>query len=127
VLADALRARASPFLGRVETEFKKNPVSYLLTIRLVPIVPFFVANIAPAFVGARLSTFIWTTAIGIIPGVLAYTWIGAGLGAALDTGQAPDLGAFAQQLAPAFIALALLALAPVMYRRFKSSKPKVAA
>jgi len=127
LLADALRARAGPFLKRVETGFKESPISYLLTLRLVPVVPFFIANVAPAFVGARLTTFVWTTALGIIPGVIAYTWIGAGLGAAFDAGQAPDLGAFARQLAPAFAALALLAIAPAIYRRFKRPKPTVAA
>mgnify|MGYP000036760390 CR=1 FL=1 len=119
LLADTLRARAGPFLKRLEAGFQENAVSYLLTLRLVPIVPFFIANVAPAFLGARLATFVWTTAVGIIPGVIAYTWIGAGLGAAFDAGQAPDLAAFARELAPAFIALALLAIAPAIYRRFK--------
>jgi uncharacterized membrane protein YdjX (TVP38/TMEM64 family) len=125
LLADSLRTHAGPFLKRVETGFNENAVSYLLTLRLVPLVPFFIANVAPAFVGARLSTFVWTTAIGIIPGVIAYTWIGAGLGAAFDAGEAPDIAAFARQLAPAFIALALLAIAPAIYRHFK--RPRATA
>lgn len=127
VLADALRARAGPFLQRVEAGFNENAVSYLLTLRLVPIVPFFIANIAPAFVGARLSTFVVTTAIGIIPGVLAYTWIGSGLGAAFDAGETLDIAAFAQQLTPAFAALALLAIAPVIYRWLRNRKSGAAA
>lgn len=122
LLADTLRARAGPFLKRLEAGFKDNAISYLLTLRLVPVVPFFIANVAPAFLGARLTTFIWTTAIGIIPGVIAYTWIGAGLGAAFDAGEAPDVAAFARELAPAFIALALLAIAPAIYRQFKRRK-----
>ncbi|PZO50706.1 MAG: TVP38/TMEM64 family protein [Alphaproteobacteria bacterium] len=123
LLADTLRARAGPFLKRLEAGFKDNAISYLLTLRLVPVVPFFIANVAPAFLGARLTTFVWTTAIGIIPGVIAYTWIGAGLGAAFDAGEAPDVASFARQLAPAFIALALLAIAPAIYRHFKPPKP----
>jgi uncharacterized membrane protein YdjX (TVP38/TMEM64 family) len=122
LLADALRARAGPFLKKLEAGFKENANSYLLTLRLVPVVPFFIANVAPAFLGARLSSFVWTTAIGIIPGVIAYTWIGAGLGAAFDAGAAPDLAAFARELAPAFVALAALAIAPAIYRRFKRPK-----
>lgn len=122
LLADTLRARAGPFLKRLETGFNDNAVSYLLTLRLVPVVPFFIANIAPSFLGARLTAFAWTTAIGIIPGVIAYTWIGAGLGAAFDAGEAPDVAAFARELAPAFIALAALALAPAIYRGFKRPK-----
>jgi len=122
LLADTLRARAGPFLKRLEAGFQDNAISYLLTLRLVPVVPFFVANVAPAFLGARLTTFVWTTAIGIIPGVIAYTWIGAGLGAAFDAGEAPDVAAFARELAPAFIALAALAIAPASYRQFKRNK-----
>lgn len=122
LLADTLRTRAGPFLKRLEAGFKDNAISYLLTLRLVPVVPFFVANVAPAFLGARLTTFVWTTAIGIIPGVIAYTWIGAGLGAAFDAGEAPDVAAFARELAPAFIALAALAIAPAIYRQFKRNK-----
>jgi uncharacterized membrane protein YdjX (TVP38/TMEM64 family) len=125
LLADALRARAGPFLNKLEAGFDENANSYLLTLRLVPIVPFFIANVAPAFLGARLSSFVWTTAIGIIPGVIAYTWIGAGLGAAFDAGEAPDVAAFARELAPAFIALAALAIAPAIYSRFK--RPKAAS
>jgi uncharacterized membrane protein YdjX (TVP38/TMEM64 family) len=122
LLADTLRARAGPFLKRLEAGFSDNAVSYLLTLRLVPVVPFFIANIAPAFLGARLVTFAWTTAIGIIPGVIAYTLIGAGLSAAFDAGEAPDVAAFARELAPAFIALAALAIAPAIYRQFKRPK-----
>lgn len=123
LLADTLRARAGPFLKKLEAGFRENAISYLLTLRLVPLVPFFIANVAPAFLGARLSTFVWTTAVGIIPGVIAYTWIGAGLGAAFDAGEAPDIAAFARELAPAFIALAVLAIAPAIYRRVKRPKP----
>lgn len=119
LLADTLRARAGPFLKRLEAGFQDNAISYLLTLRLVPAVPFFIANVAPAFLGARLGAFAWTTALGILPGVVAYTWIGAGLGAAFDAGEAPDLAAFARELAPAFVALAVLAIAPALYRRFK--------
>ena len=124
LLADTLRARAGPFLKKLEAGFEQNAISYLLTLRLVPVVPFFIANVAPAFLGARLSNFVWTTAIGIIPGVIAYTWIGAGLGAAFDAGEAPDIAAFARELAPAFVALAALAIAPAIYSRFK--RPKAA-
>ena len=120
LFADALRRRAGAFLTRLEAGFQQNAVSYLLSLRLIPIVPFFIANIAPAFLGARTTTFVATTFIGILPGVVAYTWIGAGLGAVFDAGGEPDLASFASQLAPAFIALALLSLAPVVVSRFRA-------
>jgi uncharacterized membrane protein YdjX (TVP38/TMEM64 family) len=124
LLANSLRARAGPFLQKLEAGFKDNAISYLLALRLAPVVPFFIANIAPAFLGARFATFAWTTAVGIIPGVIAYSWVGAGLGAAFDSGEAPDLAAFARELAPAFGALAALAIAPAIYRSVTRSKAK---
>ncbi len=125
LFAEALARRAGAFLTRLEAGFKRNAISYLLSLRLIPIVPFFIANIAPAFLGARTTTFVATTFIGILPGVVAYTWIGAGLGAVFDAGGEPDLASFASQLAPAFIALGLLSLAPVIAGRFRAkSRPE---
>ncbi len=74
-----LRERAGPFLRKMEAGFHQNPRSYMFALRFLPIVPFPVANIAPALLGARYPDYALTTAIGIIPGVVAYTWIGAGL------------------------------------------------
>ncbi len=123
LFADALRSRAGAFLQRFEAGFKRNAVSYLLGMRFMPVVPFFIANIAPAFLGVRTPLFIVTTFVGILPGVIAYTWIGAGLGAAFDAGQSPDLATFARQLAPAFAALAALSLAPILIRHLRPTAP----
>jgi uncharacterized membrane protein YdjX (TVP38/TMEM64 family) len=116
---DVLRKRAGPFLGSIEKGFREDALSYMLTMRFLPAMPFPVANIAPALLGAKLRDFVATTAVGIVPGVLAYTWIGAGLGAAFDAGETPDLASFARQLLPAFFALALVSLAPVAVKRLR--------
>lgn len=121
-IGEPLRRRAGPFLKRLEAGFRENPLSYMFTLRFTPVVPFPVANIAPALLGAALPQFILTTALGIIPGVLAYTWIGAGLGAAFDAGQTPDLAGFGRQLLPAFIALALVSIAPVLLKRLRPAR-----
>ena len=91
-LGDSLRSAADGWLSRMERGFRDGEISYLLIMRLVPVVPFFVANIAPAFLGARFHTFLWTTFVGIIPGAVVYLSIGAGLGEQLSRGEAPDLG-----------------------------------
>jgi uncharacterized membrane protein YdjX (TVP38/TMEM64 family) len=122
LFADGLRRRAGPFLTRFEAGFQRNAVSYLLSMRLIPVVPFFIANIAPAFLGARTSAFVVTTFVGILPGVIAYTWIGAGLGAAFDAGQTPDFSTFARQLGPAFAVLGVLALAPIFINWLRSRR-----
>lgn len=122
-LGEPLRKRAGPFLKKLEAGFQENPFSYMLTLRFLPVVPFPVANVAPALLGAKLRDFVLTTALGILPGVLAYTWIGSGLGAAFDSGAEPNIGGFAKQLLPAFFALAAVSLAPALIKRLRSKKP----
>lgn len=122
-LGQPLRNRAGPFLQKLESGFQENPFSYMLTLRFLPVVPFPVANIAPALLGANLRDYVITTAVGILPGVLAYTWIGSGLGAAFDSGAEPNLGGFAKQLLPAFFALAAVSLAPAIIKRVRGKKP----
>ena len=121
-----LRERAGPFLRRMEAGFHENPRSYMFALRFLPIVPFPVANIAPALLGARYPDYALTTAIGIVPGVVAYTWIGAGLGATFAAGEDPDIASVARNLVPAFAALAVVSLMPIVWKKFFGRKgPKV--
>ncbi|MEM1300792.1 MAG: VTT domain-containing protein, partial [Pseudomonadota bacterium] len=117
-LGEALRARAGGWLSRMEEGFREGQISYLLIMRLVPAVPFFVANLAPAFFGVRTWTYIWTTFVGIIPGTVVYISIGAGLGEQLARGEAPDLGVIFQPhvLGP-LLGLALLASLPLVLKK----------
>ena len=117
-----LRERAGPFLRRMEAGFHQNPRSYMFALRFLPLVPFPVANIAPALLGARYPDYALTTAIGIIPGVVAYTWIGAGLGATFAAGENPDIASVAGNLVPAFAALAVVSLMPVVWKKFFARK-----
>ncbi|KCZ47002.1 MULTISPECIES: TVP38/TMEM64 family protein [unclassified Hyphomonas] len=117
-----LRERAGPFLRKMESGFRENPRSYMFALRFLPIVPFPVANIAPALLGARYPDYALTTALGIIPGVVAYTWIGAGLGATFEAGENPDIAAVAGNLVPAFAALAVVSLMPVVWKKFFGRK-----
>lgn len=118
-LGDVLRAKAGPALRRIEEGFGENAFSYLLVMRLIPIFPFFLVNLAPAFLGVPVSTFVITTALGIIPGTFVFASLGNGLGAVFDAGREPDLGLFFEpQIIGPIIALACLALLPVIYRRF---------
>lgn len=78
-------------LSRLRAGLRDHEVSVLLLLRLVPAVPFFVANLLPALVGVRFGNFLWTTALGIVPGALVFTWIGVGLGEVFARGESPDL------------------------------------
>ncbi|MGF1445184.1 MAG: TVP38/TMEM64 family protein [Pikeienuella sp.] len=123
-LGNHLRDRASGWLARLERGFRRDEVSFLLIMRLVPAVPFFIANLAPAFLGARLQTFVWTTFVGIIPATIVYAWIGAGLGVEIAKGVPPDLGLiFEPHVLGPLLGLAALAALPMALRRLGLRRP----
>jgi uncharacterized membrane protein YdjX (TVP38/TMEM64 family) len=120
---DALRARAGPRIRRMEEGFRQDALSYLLVLRLIPIFPFWLVNIVPAFLGVPLSTYVLGTFVGIVPGSLVYASVGNGLGAVFDAGRTPDLGIiFDPAILLPIVGLAVLALLPIAYRRFKASR-----
>lgn len=118
-LGEPLRERAGPFLKRLEAGFRDNALSYMFFLRFMPAVPFPVANIAPALLGARPRDFVISTFFGIMPGVFAYTWLGAGLGGIFDRGEELNLSGLFSQIAPPMIALALVSLLPVAIKTFR--------
>lgn len=121
-LGETLREKAGPKLRKLEDGFGKNAFSYMLVLRLVPVFPFFLVNLAPAFLGVPLRTYVVATFLGIIPGTFVFASLGNGLGAVFDAGRDPDLGLiFEPEILGPILALALLALLPVVYRRFASA------
>lgn len=146
-VGDVLRARAGPFLDRLAKGFEEDAFNYLLFLRLVPIFPFWLVNIAPAFLGVRIRTFFVTTLFGIIPGTLAYAYVGGSLDSIFTSAQADpafqaclsqeaagaqaagscnlpvDFGDLVTpQILIAIIALGVVALIPVVIRRVRKAR-----
>jgi uncharacterized membrane protein YdjX (TVP38/TMEM64 family) len=122
-LGDLLHRRAGPFVARMEAGFRDNALSYLLVLRLIPLFPFWLVNLVPAFLGVRTSTYVIGTFFGIIPGTFVYASVGNGLGAVFDAGETPDLGIiFEAEIFLPIIGLALLALLPVAYKRWHAHR-----
>jgi uncharacterized membrane protein YdjX (TVP38/TMEM64 family) len=122
-VGDFLRERAGPWMKRMEEGFGENALSYLLVLRLVPLFPFFVVNLVPAFLGVPLSTYVIGTFFGIIPGVIVFASVGAGLGSIFDSGKEFTLsGIVTPQIVTALAGLAVLALIPVIYKQIKARK-----
>ena len=120
-LGDWLRKRAGAGIQRMRAGFCENELSYMLVLRLVPLFPFWLVNLAPAFLGVRLRTFVLGTFFGIIPGTAVFAVFGAGLGGILDANQELSLaGVLTPEIVGALIGLALLALAPVVYKKIKA-------
>jgi uncharacterized membrane protein YdjX (TVP38/TMEM64 family) len=136
-LCDYVQRKAGPRLAKLSEGFKADAFSYLLFLRLVPVFPFWLVNLAPALLGVRLRTFVLATALGIIPATFAFACVGSGLdsliaaqesayNACLAAGRSDcrldfDLkAAVTPQLLTALTALGLLALVPTLVRRWRS-------
>ena len=105
---------------RMKDGIDDNQWSVLFLMRLVPAVPFFVANLVPALVGVPLSRFAITTFFGIIPGGIVYTSVGAGLGEVFARGETPDLGIiFEPHILFPILGLAALAALPLVLKLFR--------
>ena len=119
-LGDIFRKRAGNTVRRMEAGFRENAMSYLLFLRLVPVFPFWLVNLVPAFLNVPLRTYVVGTLFGIIPGSVIYDSVGNGLGSVLDEGGTPDLGIiFKPEILLPILGLAVLALIPVIYKKIK--------
>ncbi|MDT8854421.1 VTT domain-containing protein [Paracoccaceae bacterium Fryx2] len=119
--AARLEARGG-MVAKLQAGLRENEWSVLLMMRLVPVVPFFLANLIPAFLGVRLSRFAITTGLGIIPGALVFTSVGSGLGEVFARGAAPDLGIiFAPHVLLPILGLAALSALPILLKRRKGA------
>ncbi|HEY8564200.1 MAG TPA: VTT domain-containing protein [Beijerinckiaceae bacterium] len=86
--ADVLVAKGGATLQKLAAGFKRDSFFYLLTLRLIPLFPFWLVNLAAGLVGMRLLTFAGATLAGILPGTLAFAVAGAGLDNVIEAQQA---------------------------------------
>lgn len=122
-VGDRLRSRAGPWMAKMESGFQDNAMSYLLVLRLVPLFPFFVVNLVPAFLGVRLRTYVIGTFFGIIPGTFVFALAGGGLGKALEASADFDIAmVLTPEILAALAGLAVLALVPVAYKAWQARK-----
>ncbi len=122
VFADAARRRLGAFGERINAGFTENAFSYLLFLRLVPLFPFFLVNLAPAFTSIPLSTYALATFVGVIPGTFVFVNLGQTLGrieSLKGLVSAETLGAFAL--------LGVFALVPVAIRKLRARKVATSA
>jgi len=122
-LGERLAARMDSSEGavkRIKDGIDENQWSMLFLIRLVPAVPFFVANLVPALVGVPLGRFLISTFFGIMPGALVYTSVGAGLGEVFARGETPNLGIiFEPQILLPILGLCALAALPIALKALR--------
>jgi uncharacterized membrane protein YdjX (TVP38/TMEM64 family) len=124
----------------VREGFRAMPSTTCCFLRLVPVFPFWLVNIAPAVAGVPLGTYALTTLIGIIPGTFAFAVLGSGLDSIIEAQKATheaciaekgaqnctfslDAGALVTpQLLAAFAALGFVALIPVIVKKMRAAR-----
>jgi uncharacterized membrane protein YdjX (TVP38/TMEM64 family) len=117
---EPLARRGGATLGKLRDGLRRDGFSYLLALRLIPVVPFWLINLAAALGGMRLRPFVLATLLGILPATFVTAWIGAGLSRVLDQGGKPDLGIlFSFPVLGPLVALAALSLVPVIWRNWR--------
>ena len=125
---DALKARAGGWLDKLSAGLRDNAFTYLLILRLTPVAPFFVVNVAPAFFNVKLRDYVLATLIGIIPGTFVYAAVGAGLKSALATGATTEPGEAARAIfaSPAvygpIVGLIVLSLIPLALKALRRER-----
>ena len=117
VFADAARRRLGAFGERINAGFTENAFSYLLFLRLVPLFPFFLVNLAPAFTSIPLATYALATFVGVIPGTFVFVNLGQTLGR-IESLQ----GLVSAETLGAFALLGVFALVPVAIRKLRARK-----
>lgn len=122
--SDFLRPKVAPYIKRFEKGFQEDAVSYLLMLRLMPIFPFFVVNLVPAFLNVTFGIYVVTTFFGILPASFIY----AGLGAAVDNLlelESLNLSFFGRpEIWMPLAGLALLSFLPVLFKRARKGRMK---
>jgi uncharacterized membrane protein YdjX (TVP38/TMEM64 family) len=118
-LGEGLVRRGGTAMATVRDALRKDGFSYLLALRLIPLFPFWLVNLAASVCGMRLAPFATATLIGIIPGTFVFASIGAGVGSMLAAGGTPNLSViFSLPVLGPLVGLALLSLVPVIWKRW---------
>ncbi len=122
-LGNFLYKKGGKTLQKINRELKENGGNYLFFLRIIPLFPFWLVNIAPAFINMRLWTFLWTTFLGIIPGTFVLTQAGTGLGSILSENEPLSLSSiFNWQVKIALLAIALFSLLPLIIKKLRKNK-----
>lgn len=115
LFADLARKKIGGLAQKINEGFTQDAFNYLLFLRLVPLFPFWLVNLAPAFTNVSLKTYVTATAIGILPGTFVFANLGQSLGRISSTKDLLTPGTIG-----AFVMLGVFSLIPVLYKKFKA-------
>lgn len=117
-LGDTLEQKAGKRLSKLRDGFQADAFNYLLTLRIAPVVPFWITNIAPALFGLDLKRYVLATFLGIIPGTYAFAFIGQQVGSAVGA----DGGGVVRSVVLGLGALAVASIIPIIWKRVRKAR-----
>ena len=108
---------------KIKDGIDENQWTMLFLMRLIPGVPFFLANLVPSFLNVPLRRFVISTFLGIFPGALVFTSIGAGLGDVFERGETPNFRVFWEpKVILPLLGLCALSLLPILIKAVRGKK-----
>ena len=117
LVGNRLQEKYQVQLKRFNDEIERNGTSYLLVLRLIPVFPFFLINFLAGLTKVPIGTFLWTTAVGIIPGTAVFAFAGQQIGSINSLSEV-----LSKKVLAAFVVLALFTLVPVVWKRRRNRK-----
>lgn len=118
LLGDSVQRKYQAQLFRFNQEIERNGTNYLLTLRLIPLFPFFLINFLSGLTQVPLRVFLWTTMVGIIPGTAVYAFAGQQLGSINSLSEV-----LSGKIFTAFVVLALFTTAPIIGKYIQRKSP----
>ncbi|HXY62341.1 MAG TPA: TVP38/TMEM64 family protein [Nitrospirota bacterium] len=119
LLGNRLQEKYQSQLSKFNTEIARSGTSYLLTLRFIPVFPFFLINFLSGLTAVPLRTFIWTTSIGILPGTAVYAFAGQQIGSLNSPSEI-----LSKRMIAVFVVLALFAFIPVLVKRITGKQKR---
>jgi uncharacterized membrane protein YdjX (TVP38/TMEM64 family) len=114
-LGEMIQSKYGDKLAKFNREIEANGGNYLLTLRLIPLFPFWMINLFAGVTKIKPRTFILTTSLGIIPGSAVYSYAGYAFN---DLGE----GGVPKNIIFAFLLLAVLSVVPVVVKKVRARK-----
>ena len=118
-LGDMVHEKYGEKLKKFNRELADNGKNYLLTMRFIPIFPFWLINLMAGVAKVKPATFLWTTSLGIIPGSAVYNYVGYAFGSSVG-GEAQSV---IRNVVIALVALAAISLVPVVLKKVRARRP----
>lgn len=119
LLRDWVESKFGDRLGLIQEGFEQNAFSYLVTLRLIPAIPFVLVNLVAGLTRVELGTYVRATALGMIPASFVFAYAGRQLSMINSPGEIAS-----PRVLLALMLLGLLALTPVLYRKLVAKKTK---